>query len=194
MKLLLLRCPRCNHTLTPGQDDQVVQCANCRAAVGISEERLSLLPALYAPATVEAPAHWLPFWVYKGQVNIIQRQTQGGRSAERESREFWAEPRRVYVPGWNCELLEARDLVKKLLEKQPPLNPINPPDTAAFEPVVVTPTDARKLLELVIVSMEAERSDYLKSLDFDLHLDSEALWLIPAERRKNEWQLLLKHL
>ena len=48
MKLLLLRCPRCNHALTPGNDDVVVQCPNCHAAVAISEGGLQLSPAQYA--------------------------------------------------------------------------------------------------------------------------------------------------
>ena len=123
---------------------------------------------------------------------MYKRQTQGGRSAEKDAQAFWAQPRRVYIPAWACELAEARDLVAALLEKQPFLEAIIPPDGAAFEPAAVTPADARKLLELVIVSLEANRNDYLESLDFDLNLESEALWLLPAERRDDEWQLLLK--
>lgn len=192
MKLLLLRCPKCNHALAPGQDDRVIQCPNCRVAVAIDEGGLALLSAQYAAPTVPQPPVWLPFWVYRGRVTIKERKTQGGRSAEREAQAFWAQPRRVYIPAWACELLEARDLVAALLEKQLFLEAVIPPEGAAFEPAVVTPADARKLLELVIVSLEAERNDYLESFDFDLNLESEALWLLPAERRNDEWQLLLK--
>jgi uncharacterized protein YbaR (Trm112 family) len=192
MKLLLLRCPKCNQALSPGQDDQVIQCPNCRVAVAVSEGGLALLAAQYAAPTVAQPPSWLPFWVYRGRVTIKQRRTQGGRSAEKDAQAFWAQPRRVYIPAWACELAEARDLVAALLEKQPFLEAIIPPDGAAFEPAAVTPADARKLLELVIVSLEANRNDYLESLDFDLNLESEALWLLPAERRDDEWQLLLK--
>jgi hypothetical protein len=191
MKLLLLRCPKCNHALAPGQDDQVLQCPNCRAAVGVGEGGLTLLPAQYVAPTGTAAA-WLPFWVYRGKVTINSRKTQGGRSAEKDAREFWAQPRQVYIPAWACELSEARDLVARLLEKQPFMEAIIPPEGAAFEPAIVTPADARKLLELVIVSLEARRNDWMESLDFDLRLDSEALWLLPAERRNNEWELLLK--
>lgn len=192
MKLLLLRCPKCNHALAPGQDDRVIQCPNCRVAVAVDEGGLTLLAAQYAAPTVVQPPAWLPFWVYRGRVTIKQRRTQGGRSAERDAQAFWAQPRRVYIPAWACELLEARDLVAALLEKQLFLEAVVPPEEAAFEPAVVTPADARKLLELVIVSLEAERNDYLESFDFDLNLESEALWLLPAERRDDAWTLLLK--
>ncbi len=194
MKLLLLRCPKCNHALSPGQDDQVIQCPNCRTAVAISEGGLSLLSAQYAAPTIDQPPSWLPFWVHRGRVTIKQRRTQGGRSAEREAQEFWAQPRRVYIPAWACELAEARDLVATLLEKQPFLEAVIPPEGATFEPATITPADARKLLELVIVSLEAQRNDYLESFDFDLNLESEALWLLPAERRNDEWQLSMKRL
>ncbi len=192
MKLLLLRCPKCNHALAPGQDDRVFQCPNCRVAVAVDEGGLAVLSAQYAAPTVVQPPAWLPFWVYRGRVTIKQRKTQGGRSAEQEAQAFWAQPRRVYIPAWACELLEARDLVAALLEKQLFLEAVIPPEGAAFEPAVVTPADARKLLELVIVSLEAERNDYLESFDFDLNLESEALWLLPAERQGDEWNLLLK--
>lgn len=193
MKLLLLRCPKCNYALTPGQDDQVVQCPNCRAAVAIGEGSLSLLPAQFVAPTVPEPPAWLPFWVYRSKVTIKQRKTQGGRSAEEEAREFWERPRQVYVPAWGGELAEARDLTRRLLEKQPFMEAITPPEGASFIPATITAEDARKLVELVIVSLEANRKDWMEALDFDLRLDSEALWLLPAERKDDHWQLLLKN-
>jgi hypothetical protein len=188
MKLLLLRCPKCNHALTPGQDDQVVQCPNCRAAVAIGEGGLTLLPAQFVAPTVAEPPAWLPFWVYRSMVTIKERKTQGGRSAEDEARDFWAQPRQVYVPAWGGELAEARDLTRRLLEKQPFMEAIIPPEGASFLPAAVTAEDARKLVELVIVSLEANRNDWMEALDFDLRLDSEALWLLP-----DHWHLLLKN-
>ena len=191
MKLLLLRCPRCNHALTPGNDDVIVQCANCRAAVAIGEGGLQLLPAQYVGPTQPRPETWLPFWVYRGQVTITSRRIQGGRSATDEAQAFWAQPRRIYIPAWACELAEARDLIADLLEKQPTLSAIAPPEEAAFLPAAITTEDGRKLLELVIVTLEAQRKDWMESLKYDLRLDSEALWLLPARRDGESWALLI---
>lgn len=192
MKLLLLRCPQCNHTLTPGNEDVVVQCSNCRSAVSINEGGLSLLPANFAAPTQRQAEAWLPFWVYRGQVTLKSRETQGGRSAEKDARAFWEQPRQVYIPAWGAELAQARDLMRKLLEKQPSLQAQPTSGGAAFAPAVLSPDDGRKLLELVIVSIEASRSDWLESLDFDLRLDSEALWLLPAEQDNDGWRLLIR--
>jgi hypothetical protein len=192
MKLLLLRCPRCNHALTPGNDDVVVQCPNCHAAVGISEGGLQLSPAHYAAPTQPQPETWLPFWVYRGQVTFQSRRTQGGRSATQEAQTFWAQPRHIYIPAWACELADARDLVADLLAKQPLLSAVTPPEDAVFLPVALTTEDGHKLLELVIVSLEAQRKDWLESLKFDLRLDGEALWLLPARSDSDGWSLLIK--
>jgi len=191
MKLLLLRCPRCNQALSPGNDDVVVQCPNCQAAVGIGDGGLQLLAAQYV-TPAQPPETWLPFWVYRAQVNIEARRTQGGRSADEESKAFWAQPRRVYIPAWACELAQARDLITNLLEKQPFLSAVPPPEGAAFVPAAITTEDGRKLLELVIVTLEAQRKDWMEHLKFDLRLDSEALWLLPARSGGEGWSLLIK--
>jgi predicted RNA-binding Zn-ribbon protein involved in translation (DUF1610 family) len=193
MKLLLLRCPRCAHALAPGQEDRVFQCPNCRGAIAIDESRLSLMAAQYAAPVRIDPQAWLPFWVYRAKVSITLRKTQGGRSAEKEAQAFWDQPRRVYIPAWEYELADARDLCRHLLEQQPFLEGITPPESALFQPAVLTAEDARKLLDLVIVSIEANRKDWMEYLEYDLRLDSEALWLLPAENKGGTWKVLVKN-
>jgi len=191
MKLLLLRCPTCNYALEPGQEDRVVQCPNCRAAVGINEAGLEIQATHFMRSSVAHPLHWLPFWVYNGRVTIMERKTQGGKSAEQEAQAFWGQPRQVYIPAWQISLPAARDMVSRLLQEQPPQEAIDPPEGTTFEPVVMTREDGRKLLELVIVSIEAERKDWMESLAYDLKLDGESLWLLPAAKKNEGWELLL---
>jgi hypothetical protein len=88
----------------------------------------------------------------------------------------------------------ARALIRLLLEQQPFLEAISPPETASFLPVVLTAEDARKLLDLVIVSIEANRKDWMESLDYELQLDSQALWLLPAEFKDGVWKILIKYI
>jgi hypothetical protein len=161
--------------------------------VSISENGIRTQPARYVAPAVAEPPSWLPFWVYQGQVTIKERKTQGGRSAEQEARTFWANPRRLFVPAWESELAEARELAQRLLQEQPVLEATTPPEGAAFQPTVITAEDARKLLELVVVSLEANRKDWMESLDFDLKLESEVLYLFPAERNEDGWRLLMKN-
>ena len=48
------------------------------------------------------------------------------------------------------------------------------------------------MLELVTVTREAERNDWMDPLKFDRRLDSEALWLLPARTDSDGWTLLIK--
>ncbi len=121
MKLLLLRCPKCNHALAPGQDDQIMQCPNCRSAVALNDGGLEQQLAQYAAPTITRPPAWLPFWVYQATVTILERKTQAGRSSGREAEAFWGQPRNVYIPAWACDLIEARDLVETCKERAAPL-------------------------------------------------------------------------
>ena len=124
----------------PHAHDQVL--VSLRVGLGVAQRvhveavDLQLLAAQYVAPT-QPPETWLPFWVYRGKVTIKERKTQGGRSAERDAQTYWAQPRRVYIPAWSCDLIEARDLVEDLLEKQPVMEAIIPPEGAAFEPAVV---------------------------------------------------------
>ena len=194
MKLLLLRCPQCNQALSPGQDDRVIQCPNCHQAVSLDEGGLQLLPVQYVTPIQPRAEAWLPFCVYRGEVTIQARRIQSGRSAEDEARAFWAKTRFVYIPAWACELADARALATDLLQKQPLLMAVSPPEGATFAPVVLAPEDGRKLVDLVIISIEAGRRDWMQDIHYDLRLDSQALWLLPARRDGNRWKLLIKGL
>ena len=66
--------------------------------------------------------------------------------------------------------------------KQPPvLNAIPRPSGAKLTPAVVSAEDARKMLEFLILSLEAGRDDWLKTLDFQIEAGLPELWAIAAE-------------
>jgi DNA-directed RNA polymerase subunit M/transcription elongation factor TFIIS len=191
VKLLLLRCPRCNQALAPGQDDEVIQCPSCRAAVALHPTGLVTQDVKWAaPRDADKVTDWVPFWIFRGKVELQQRLTQEGNTRLEEANELWGQPRDLFVPGWTLPLHDAADLAQEMVERQPSFRETPPPPDATFQPVVVSFEDARKLIGLVVVTTEAERKDYLKSLDFDLHIDSQALWLLPARHVDDAWSIL----
>ena len=190
MKLLLLRCPHCAQALAPGQRDVVMMCPNCHSAVLIQEGGLELVQGHFAAPKKSDYTHWVPVWIYQGQVKLLKRETQGRswRPAN-QAKNFWAEPRRLYIPAWEIEIREAADLTQELIGRQPFFREIPRPDDAVFEPVILTTEDIFKLLDLVVVTIEAERSDDMESLDFDLTVNSQELWFLPAVKHNEDWQL-----
>lgn len=197
MKLLALRCPRCATPLAPQERDVVILCPQCRSAVLLAEGGLSLPAAHYAaPAGRSAPPTWVPFWLFEGAVTIHNREAQNsklsvtGWVSTRESQAFWSRAGRFLIPAWDVDLPQASDLARELLESQPQFREVEPPAGVAVRPAVITADDARKLLELVIVTVEARRSDWLKQLDFTTDTGPPHLWLLPAEETNGRWRML----
>jgi hypothetical protein len=183
VKLIALRCPRCARPLAVGPEDVIVACANCQTAVQIGDEGLRIVEVAYLSAAVspDEMAHWWPFWVFNGRVHIRRRETQGGGSSgQRDADQLWGVSRRLYAPAWNLSLHEAQAVGATLAQTQPHYQTSDCPAGATLAPATLTAADALKLLEFVILAVEARRSDWLKTLEFDLETDAGQLWALPA--------------
>ena len=190
MKLLPLLCPNCNHQLPANNDDVVVACPNCRQATLIENAGISLFPIRYiAPNPKAQVTHWLPLWVYTGKVHMQQRKTQAGNS-QRESAALWGQARRFYVPAWDIALNNIKTIATNLIVQQPTYQPTQPPTNALLTSAVVERKDAGKLLDLIVLSIEAERGDYLKNIQYQLELNDPEMWAMPSKQSKQGWQLL----
>jgi hypothetical protein len=84
-----------------------------------------------------------------------------------------------YAPAWGATLAQAQSIGSQMTERQPELQFVDQPAAFQLVPAVVTPGDSRKLLEFVVLAIEARRKDWLKSLAFDLELNEPELWAIP---------------
>ena len=199
MKLLALRCPHCAVALAPREADVVLCCPNCRSAVLLAEGGLTVADARYAAPGPTSPEAWVPLWGFEGQVQIERREAQNkkvsltGWVSTHESQTFWSQANRTFIPAWDVDLPQASEIARNLLESQPDFRQADPPDGILFQPAVISPDDARKLLELVVVTVEARRSDWLKELDFTLAMGPPQLWILPAHQKDGRWQLLAEN-
>lgn len=186
MKLLLLRCPKCSEALKPAADEVVTVCSNCFQATELSAAGLKPLTIQYAKPTKEkAVAQWFPFWVFTGSVNLLNRENQiHYPGVEQEARTMWKNIRRFLVPAWGLGLTDVYDISEELLNKQPSLTAVPRPKNTQLAPVKWAAGDAQKLLDFVVVSAEAERIDFLKTIKFDIHIEKTELWGIPANAQK----------
>ena len=194
MKLLLLRCPVCTTPLKPNDRDIVVACENCKTAVSLSENGIQEATVRYGvPTQPQKVTGWLPFWITHGQVNITSRETQGRhKKALKEAQEMWSRPRYLYVPAWELPIPEARMLGSRLIKGQGVWQEGEPPSDLLFTAANVTAEDANKLLELIILTIEAERKDWLKDLRFTIEAPEPTLWLLPATTGRQGVELLAK--
>lgn len=184
MKLIALRCPTCATPLSVENDDVVVACTNCSTIVAISQNGPAKMPVRFAVfGDKQAPDNrWAPFWVFNGRVNILRRDTQGGGgSSEKDSRQMWQSPRALYVPAWELSMQTAQNVGSRLIQQQPQLQQIEPPEDAVLTSATVTPGDARKLLEFIILAIEARRKDWLRNLEFKLEVGEPQMMALPQK-------------
>ena len=183
MKLLALRCPECTHSLKPENDHIVVSCEFCHAAVQIGDEGVTPVPVQYARPRHEAGVtQWLPFWVFHGRVHVSKRLVAPGKKSRQEEMErLWGEPRHFYVPAWELSLRRVQETSKEMIRRQPAYQTIAQPAEVRLTPVTLTTEDALKVLELIILAIEAQRPDFLERLDFHLEVGEAVLWALPAD-------------
>lgn len=184
MKLLLLRCPVCVEPLSAENDDVVLTCSNCFSDVRLDENGVQPTAVSFIqPTQPDQVTHWLPFWVMEAQVEIKKRETQGrNKDAEKEAGEMWAKPRLLYTPAWDLPVPQARQLGGSLVVRQPRLQPLaTRPRDVRLTTAVLTAADAQKFLTFIVLTIEAERKDWLKDLKFQIIPRKKAeLWAIPA--------------
>lgn len=173
--LIPLKCVQCE-TPVPAQPDEVAWvCAQCGQGLLLDEERGLVPLEVHFAADATAEGRGNPFWVTDGTVTL-QRETYGasGKKAE-EARRFWGQPRRFFVPAFTCPLDMLISLGTGLLLRPPELQPGSP---LPFAPVTLLPQDVAALVDFVVVAIEAERTDKVKSVHFSTRLDSPSLWIL----------------
>ena len=180
MTLVVLRCPSCGNPLAPGDDDLVIACTQCGAGLHLADEGLQPIEIQYAQTNLAQAAAWRPWWIFRGSVNLIRRETQGGNRSD-EARQFWAQPRVMCVPAWELSITAVKQAGIQMLKQPPALQASPRPSGAKLIPAVVSAEDARKLLEFLILSLEAGRDDWLKTLDFTVEAGLPKLWALAAE-------------
>ena len=180
MTLLVVHCPACGNALAPGDDDLVVVCAQCGAGLHLADEGLQPIEIQYAQTSLAKAGTWRPWWIFRGNVKLIRRETQGGNRSD-EARRFWAQPCVMGVPAWELSIAAVKQAGVQMLKQPPVLNAIPRPSGVRLTPVVVPAEDARKMLEFLVLSLEAGRDDWLKTLDFQIDVDAPELWAIAAE-------------
>ncbi len=174
VELIPLVCPKCSTPVPAQPDESAWVCAQCGQAMQLdSEAGLQPLEVHYA-AGIPPNGQGKPYWVAEGRVTM-QRATYGGNQ-ERESAQFWGQPRRFFIPAYNVSLQELLAQGMALL-RQPPAPQPGPP--AGFLPVVLPAADVRATAEFIIMAVEAERKDDLKEIRFELEIGAPILWVLP---------------
>jgi hypothetical protein len=176
IELLALKCTQCS-TPIPAQLDEVAWvCDQCGQGLQLDEEHgLRKLDVRFAEG-IQPEKKGKPFWVVEGQVDL-DRKTYGvfGKKTD-EAEQYWSQARRFFIPAFDISLEDLIRIGTQMLNHHPALKPGQP---AAFEPVTTSPRDVQYLTEFIVLAVEAERKDKIRTIEFSLEISTPQLWILP---------------
>lgn len=174
VRLIPLQCPRCQ-TPVPAQVDEVAWvCEQCRQGILLSDEQGVKPIDVFFSAAVAQGAVGKPFWVTRGSVTPVSRESYQGNRTE-EMRQFWSVARLFFIPAYRLGVEDQVALGVRMLN-QPAQMQVGGP--VGFLPVVVPPQDVQAISEYIVMSVEAGRKDALRELKFNIQLDPPQLWVL----------------
>lgn len=175
VELIPMFCLKCQQPVLAQPDEVVWYCQNCGQGMLLSDDHGMLPQAIHFSGGIPANAQGKPVWVVAGSVTL-QRQTFSGDNSG-DMQQFWAQPRRFFIPAYSLTLDQLVDAGLKFLKAPLPLQESATP--APFLAITVHPEDLVPLAEFIIVAVEAERRDQLQSINFSLQLGPPELWIFP---------------
>jgi hypothetical protein len=175
VELVLLKCLQCGTPVAADEDEVAWTCATCGRGLQLTDDGLVPLEVRWAAAPPgQRPERWLPLWVFSGTVRFLRRESYSGRS---EPHRLWQRPVRFFVPAYACSLEHLERLGADLTQQQPALPP--GPAAGTLKGCTLLPRDARAAAEFVVLTIEAEQKDKLKTLEFGLEVGPPELWVMP---------------
>jgi hypothetical protein len=187
IELLPLFCTRCGTPIQAAPDEVAWMCATCGQGLGLDDEKgVQPLDVQFARATSQTGILWQPFWLAIGRVRFEQRETYG---QDRGPDALWGSPQTFVLPAFECSLEEAGAWGLGFLRQPPRLAP-GPP--GPLPRVTVGAEDVKTLGEFVVLTVEAERRDQLKSVLFHLDLERPVLWALPFSGPEGAQQLAIE--
>jgi len=176
IRLTPLVCIRCQTPILAQPNEVAWVCTQCGQGQILSNEAsLKSLDIHYA-ANLPSNGPARPFWVAEGQVTLGERKTYSGNEAK-EAGSFWQAPRRFFIPAFALPLDQVIAVGTQLLRTPPDVTATQ--SAAPFAAVTILPQDVRPYAEFIVLGIEADRKDKLRSIQFDIRLGEPQLWVLP---------------
>jgi hypothetical protein len=171
-----MTCLRCA-TPIPAEETEIAWvCEKCGQGMQLISAGLGPLTVQWAAAKAKATnLRWEPFWSFVGTVRFTQRLNFGGRS---EPDKLWSEPQRFFIPAYRLPLRDLETIGAELLKRRLRPTP-GPAGATKLAHCSLFPADAKQAAEFVVLTIEAERRDKLKSVVFSIKADEPELWMLP---------------
>jgi hypothetical protein len=174
--LIPMQCVRCQNPLLAQPGEVVWVCPTCGQGQQLSDTHGLLPQVVRYAAGIPQNGKGKPVWVVEGQA-ALRRTSFDAFDNRKDMEQFWAAPRRFFIPAYDLPLDQLTSTALGLLRE--PVSLQEAPGPAAFFPVTVHPEDIQPLAEYILLAVEADRRDRIKQLEFTLTLGQPELWILP---------------
>lgn len=182
-----VKCKKCDSGLMVEVNDNIVYCSSCGSGFEIIEGVLTPIEINFAAAAIRSEGEMIykPFWLLKSNINIAERKASGnflknifGGSNDNTSGNIT-----FYIPAFYCSIESMKNLATQFTMR----NPVASPQKYNTKLVgfAYGKEDAKKLAEFILISMEAEKSDTMKSFNYDMKFESMEILGIPFYKQGN---------
>lgn len=174
VQLVPMTCIKCATPVRAEETEIAWTCEKCAQGMLLTANGLAPLSVRWAATPATMGITWWPFWSFVGTVRFARRDSFGGRS---EPDKLWAEPQQFFIPAYAANLQALETIGAELLKKR--LRPTPGPAAGPLPACALFPDDARHAAEFVVLTIEADRRDKLKSVEFTIQASEPELWVLP---------------
>jgi len=186
MKVVQIKCPRCQQPIYSKVKDRAFYCNHCRT-MHVRNGGPNIIDFDIAEFNINAEGDrvYMPFWRLFTNFHINHSNVAGG-AFHKLSR--WMKGTAnggnlfIYVPAWATDVYEFKRWAMNFTEGQPAYSLRTDFNNVERGPTSVTKEEAMQLADFVIVTMEAERPGTLQYLDYSLQVHDARLIYLPFVR------------
>ncbi len=185
-KLIAVKCKSCDSGLTVEVNDSIVYCSSCGNGWEILNDELQPIDINFAKPIVPGQDEivYKGFWLVDSYVKILSRDSSGGWISNLFGGTNKTEGDVMfYVPAFWMNI----DSVKNIGVNFTMKNPVASPQkyNVKMSGFNFSKEDARKIAEFIFLSIEAEKSDTIRNIQYDIQVKNMRILGMPFYQQPN---------
>ena len=186
-KLVAIKCKTCDSGLVVAVNDNITYCQSCGSGWEIIEGELKPIEINFAAAAMRGDGELIykPFWLVTANIHIHSRESSGGFFSNLfgGNKEQTSGTIKFYVPAFTCDLEKMKNIALAFTSSNPA------PSPQKFNTKLIGfnygKEDAKKLSEFLLITIEAEKSDTMKTFEYDIQYEKLEILGVPFYRLPN---------
>jgi hypothetical protein len=185
-KLVALKCKSCDSGLVVEVNDNVVYCSSCGNGWEIVDGELVPLEVNFAKPLIQGTGDLIykPFWMVDTYLKIVSRDASGGFVSNLFGGSNKMEGDILfYVPAFWMTIESVKEIGGTFTMKNPVASPQK--YNVKMTGFNFNKDDAKKIAEFIFLSIEAEKGDTVRNIDYDMKVKSINVLGIPFYKQAN---------